>query len=337
MADNPLFSPEEIRVLLLKYDRNECTAAELAQIMAWYEQLDLSEVSQAPVPDTVEAMQARDALWQMIDKEIQPLKTASVIRLPLYRRAMRVAAAVVLFALGTAAWWLFWPATSHELVAHNGNLVHSRLADGTEVWLNAGSRLTYNSLSQSRTREVTLEGEAYFDVTHDEQRPFIIHTNLADVKVLGTAFNVRAYKRDSVTEMLLVSGSIAVTIKKEGREILLREPRQKITVRQPAAMVPDNEIVRVSQAFSSPDVDSVITETLWRSNKLVFNHETFGEVASRIERCYNVKIHFRDENVKQLRFTAVFDKETISQTMSALRMSAPFQYYISDNDIFINQ
>ncbi|HEY9261884.1 FecR family protein [Chitinophaga sp.] len=337
MADNSLFSPEEIQALLLKYDRKECTAEELAQIMSWYEQLDLSEAGQAPVPGTVAAIQARDALWQVIDKELQRVETTRVVRLPFYKRSRAVAAAAVLLLLGTAAWWLFWPAASRELVAHNGNLVHTQLEDGTKVWLNAGSRLTYQSLSQSRTREVTLEGEAYFDVAKDEQRPFIIHTNLADVKVLGTAFNVRAYKTDSITEMLLVSGSIAVTVKKEGREILLREPRQKVTVRQPAVAIPGKETVQISQAFPSPDVDSVITETLWRSNKLVFNHETFGEVASRIERCYNVKIHFRDEKAKQLRFTAVFDKETIGQTMSALRMSAPFQYYISDNEIFINQ
>jgi transmembrane sensor len=337
MADNSSFNPDEIQALLLKYGREECTAAELAQIMAWYEQLDLSQESQAPVPGTVAATAAKDALWQMIDKELQPVEMAPVVRLPFYRRAMGIAAAVVLLVLGTAAWWLFWPASTHELVAHNGHLVHSRLADGTEIWLNAGSRLIYKSLSPSRTREVTLEGEAYFDVAKDEQRPFIIHTHLADVKVLGTAFNVRAYKTDSITEMLLVSGSIAVTIKKEAREIVLREPKQKITVRQAAIEIPGNESVQVSQAFSSPEADTVITETLWRNNKLVFNHETFGEVASRIERCYNVKLHFKDEKVKQLRFTAVFDKETISQTMSALRMSAPFQYYISDNDIFINQ
>jgi len=336
MADNSQFSPEEIQVLLLKYDQGACTDAELAQIMLWYEQLDLSAESHAPVPGTVASIQARDALWQMIDRELQPTKTTPVIRVPFYRRSIAVAAAVVLFLLGTAAWWMFWP-TSRELVAHNGNLTYARLEDGTKVWLNAGSRLTYRPMSSSPTREVTLEGEAYFDVAKDQQRPFIIHTNLADVKVLGTAFNVRAYKRDSITELLLVSGAVAVTVRKAGREILLREPRQKVTLRQAAAVTSGNETVQISQAFPSPDADSVITETLWRDNKLVFNHETFGEVASRIERCYNVKIHFKDEKVKQLRFTAVFDKETIGQTMSALRMSAPFQYYISDNDIFINQ
>src|SRR4029078_631833 len=89
-----------------------------------------------------------------------------------------------------------------------------QLPDGTQVWLNADSRIAYNEKFQGNLREVTLEGEAYFDVVRDEKRPFVIHTAAIDIKVLGTAFNVRSYANEKNTETSLIRGSIEVTLVK---------------------------------------------------------------------------------------------------------------------------
>ena len=101
-----------------------------------------------------------------------------------------------------------------SIVTKNGNRTKIVLPDGSQVWLNAGSKLDYNNFVFNKDlREVTLDGEAYFDVTKNAEKPFIIHTKKMDVKVIGTAFNIRSYNDERTAEASLIRGSIEVTLK----------------------------------------------------------------------------------------------------------------------------
>ncbi|HZK64965.1 MAG TPA: FecR family protein [Puia sp.] len=98
-----------------------------------------------------------------------------------------------------------------EVVTRNGSKTNLLLPDGTTVWLNAGSRLTYDSLYGNEPREVTLSGEGFFDVVKNPQKPFIIHTGKINIRVLGTIFNVKSYPEEKTIETSLIQGSIEVS------------------------------------------------------------------------------------------------------------------------------
>ena len=118
-----------------------------------------------------------------------------------------------------------------SVVTKNGNRTKIVLPDGSQVWLNAGSNLDYNnSVFNKDLREVTLNGEAYFDVTKNADKPFIIHTKKMDVKVIGTAFNVRSYNDEKTAEASLIRGSIEVTLKDRKDQKIVLKPNEKISI-----------------------------------------------------------------------------------------------------------
>ncbi len=112
--------------------------------------------------------------------------------------------------------------SKNQISTKNGSKTSLVLPDGTKVWLNAGSQLDYDKNYGNKLREVSLVGEAYFDVVKNTERPFLIHTRKMDIKVLGTAFNVKCYPGEKTTETSLVRGSIEFTLKERQEKIMLK-------------------------------------------------------------------------------------------------------------------
>jgi len=133
-----------------------------------------------------------------------------------------------------------------SVVTKNGNRTKIVLPDGSQVWLNAGSNLDYNnSVFNKDLREVTLNGEAYFDVTRDPEKPFIIHTKKMDIKVLGTVFNVRSYSDEKIAEAALIKGSIEVTLKDRKDQKIVLKANEKISIanEEPKTEPKQNKII----------------------------------------------------------------------------------------------
>lgn len=217
-----------------------------------------------------------------------------------------------------------------------------QLPDGSSVWLNASSNLTYDKDFGKSLREVNLTGEAFFNVAKDPSRPFIIHTKVIDVKVLGTEFNVKAYPNDSYTETSLIRGTVEVTVKNRSGEKLHLIPNEKIRIPNSIPDEPEKTALVKPKAFILPQpltydqADNTVIETSWMQNKLVFQeNETFREVAIKMERWYGVQISFASENVAQMRPFGSFTNETITQALDELRESLRFSYKISGNYITI--
>jgi transmembrane sensor len=237
----------------------------------------------------------------------------------------------------------------NEISTKSGSKTNLVLPDGTKVWLNSSSQLTYEKNYGSKLREVTLIGEAYFDVVKNKEKPFVIHTAKMDIKVLGTAFNVKCYPGEKTTETSLVRGSIEVTLKGRLEKIMLKpneklvvnnqeetekrniQAPKKLTFLKPAAEKPIISVTHLT--FLS--VDSTVIETAWVQNRLVFSSETFEEVVLKMERWYNVKITFADEALKEERLTGNFEKETVTDALNALRLTTKFSYSIKNNIIII--
>lgn len=230
-----------------------------------------------------------------------------------------------------------------EIATIPGMKTSINLADGTTVWLNAGSKLRYPAIfnKQDNMREVFLEGEGYFQVKHNESKPFIIHTRTMDVKVLGTTLNVRAYADEDFSETVLVNGAVIVAVHgKEGTREFYLKPRQKVVVKNEedveTVAVPEKiQAEKITLEPIQPVSDSVIVETAWREEKLVFRDETFSALALRLERWYGVKIAIEDTAMQSRRFSGRADNVSLEQLLSILKTITPFEYEITEREVII--
>jgi transmembrane sensor len=213
------------------------------------------------------------------------------------------------------------------------------LSDGTRVTLNSDSKLIYPKRFTGDNREVTLIGEAFFDVSKDRHHPFIIHTSKMDVRVLGTAFNVKSYPGDRFSETSLIRGSIEVTLKDRPSDRIILKPSEKLIVSNLSSQK-DRKDPRLhndllTQVAHIQKNDTTVVETSWVYNKIAFREETFSELSKRLERAYDVQIDFRNEGLKELKFTGTFEKESVASILKALSIVEPFAYKIQDDKITI--
>jgi len=226
------------------------------------------------------------------------------------------------------------------------------LPDGTIVRLNSSSRLTYNKDFNEKVREVSLEGEAYFDVTKDAKHPFIVHTSNIDIKVLGTLFNVKSYDEDKTIETTLLRGSIEVYNKDDpsAPKIILK-PNEKMVFNKiengetsgiakvgpdsHAKVISDEKISISTLSLNKPD--SLKEETSWLYNKLVIDGDDFKTMAEKMDRWYGVQIEIESPRLEQYHFKGIFENETIEQALDALKLTVKFHYTINNNIIKITQ
>lgn len=234
----------------------------------------------------------------------------------------------------------------NEITINPGSRTKVQLPDGSQVWVNSGSHLTYEGNFKGNTREVQLDGEAYFDVAKDASRPFIVHTSGIDIKVLGTAFNVKAYKTEATIEATLIHGSIEVINKSQpGSAKIMLKPHEKLVYNKYVIKdIKDQkaDIQPVADSFSiiikplgKNIADNDIVETAWVYNKLIFEDERFADLALKMERWYNVKISIENEKLKDYRISGTFVNETAEEAVKALQLLVPFSYSIKNNEVKI--
>lgn len=238
-----------------------------------------------------------------------------------------------------------------EVSTKNGSRTKIQLPDGTSVWLNSSSKLVYdNTHFGTGIREVSLTGEAYFDVVKNPNKPFVIHTAKMDIKVLGTAFNVKCYPGEKTTETSLIRGSVEVTLKDRQEKIIMK-PNDKLILNnddfkpvkqliakttKEATIEKINPIVEISHLTIYPK-DSSIVETGWVDNRLVFSDERLEEIAKKMERWYGVTINIGNEKLKKELLTGSFEKETIYQALNALQLTTAFTYKVDKDLITISK
>ncbi|MGN8057775.1 FecR family protein [Pedobacter sp. 22163] len=202
------------------------------------------------------------------------------------------------------------------------------LADGSTVKINSGSSLKYPDHFSVDTRDVYLSGEAFFEVKKDAQHPFIVHTEQLAVKVLGTAFDVKAYHNDAFTETTLIRGSVAISLKNNTKQTFILKPNDKFTLAGGKA--------NLSQLthFSGTGGEKVM-ETAWTNHELIYKNNRFDEIARLFERWYDVKITFKEADLKTVKFTGHVDKETIIEALNVLKLIENFNYSIKGKNVYI--
>ena len=236
-----------------------------------------------------------------------------------------------------------------EVSTKKGSRTKVQLPDGTTVWLNSSSKLTYDNQNFGNDiREVTLIGEAYFDVVKNKAKPFIIHTAKMDIKVLGTVFNVKCYPGEKTTETSLIHGSVEVSLKDRHEKIMMKPNEKLILINEDKTLAEktssdpynksvtkNNSVIQFSHLTLYP-TNNQIVETSWVQNKLVFTNETLEDVASKMQRWYSVTIVIKSEQLKKELLTGNFEKETIEQALKALQYTTRFNYKTANDTITIS-
>ncbi|MBS1745869.1 MAG: DUF4974 domain-containing protein [Bacteroidetes bacterium] len=217
------------------------------------------------------------------------------------------------------------------------------LKDGSKVTLDAGSQLTVADNFGKLSRDVYLDGEAVFDVTHNANLPFIVHTAFYNVKVLGTLFNVKAYKNEKRSETSLLRGKVVIILKDNKRISLTPNNKVVFTIdenhntnSENKAEVAADSVITI-KPISINKTDNSVIETAWTQGRLEINNESFEQFKGRLERWYDVKITLTDEEVASYNFTATFEGEPIDKVLQALQYSYHFNYKIDGKNITISK
>ncbi|MGQ7870111.1 FecR family protein [Sunxiuqinia sp. sy24] len=226
--------------------------------------------------------------------------TTSARIIPL--RLLKIAAAVLLAMLvGASAYWVGQQQQNNEhmaeVVVDDSGLSQIELSDGTRVTLNRDTKINYPDKFGDDSREVSIEGEAFFEVTPNPNKPFIIHAGEATVSVLGTSFTVNAYPQDDRIEVIVASGKVQVS-KQETIEDIILDPGDKGTF-----------ITSSKQLIKSQNADPNFLA--WKTRTLVFNETSLSEVVKQLNKVYRVRIEIQDHELDNLLLNAHFEKESL--------------------------
>lgn len=288
----------------------------------------------------IPAGEVADSGWKQLADRLNSEEEGELERSRTVVRVWRwMAAAVILAVLGSAIWYFREDRNTYAdrvLNVKYGERSKVILSDGTVVWLNAGSRLTYPDVFNGNKRVVALEGEAFFDVAKHVDMPFFVHAGRITIKVLGTSFDVKAYDGDPGVTTTLISGKVQVMMDGEPDKKIVLSPNEKLTVMNapPAAeRVDDGEAVHyLVQGVPKAGNDS-LPETAWVENRLVISNEAFEEVAKELERRYDVQIELTDGKLRQQHLSGVFERENIQQVLDILKMTTKFKYSIEGKKV----
>lgn len=188
-----------------------------------------------------------------------------------------------------------------------GQRVSLSLPDGTDVWLNAGTRMQYPVSFMKDKREVTLDGEAYFEVVHNAECPFVVHTHVMDVEVLGTKFNVEAYSKKNNFETSLMQGKVRVKSLHDDKQFVVLQPNYKSTLQEDGRLV-----------VSKIDDYNVYR---WKDGLYCFKNKSFAHIMEDLERFYDLKIELDEKNGKKIKNVVLTGKFRISDGLEyALRV-----------------
>jgi ferric-dicitrate binding protein FerR (iron transport regulator) len=340
---------ERIAALLARKAGRAATIEELEEL----EQLLLEDPGaawQANIINTIGNNDAADeaafaaTAWEQLTTRLTPVRTPLLRKTAFWWAAAAVIGVLTVTGIG---WQRMHPhkeiqiASIQQLQAPMGKTVKALLPDGTTVWLNAGSKLSYDANFSRTNRSITVTGEIFLDVVKDDTKPFIVHTNNLDVHVLGTSFNIKAYDDDSRSEVTVIGGKVQVIMRNSPEKKVILLPHEKLVLAvKPKATTtldaPGHVNFQVQGLIGTKDT-SLVMETAWRDQKLAFMNETFEEVARKMERQFNVTISFEKESMKTEVLSGVFEKEGIGKALQLLQMITPFHYRIEQQHIYLSE
>ena len=308
--------------IIIRYLENRCSEEDFVLINEWMKESDenagelfrmeeIYQLGKFPFEEENLVVRAERRLGRRLEQENQ--KKQEVFKL---RSVLRYAAAIVgvmVLAAGLAYWFRN---KAEELVvasAAHGQVREMLLPDGTKVWLNQSSVLKYPRAFEGKERHVYLDGEAYFEVARNHEKPFMVKSPAMDVRVLGTSFNIKCRPDNSFAETTLIEGEVEVKDKSDkGRITLL--PGQKAVLN------------RVTGRMQVKQVDPKM-EIVWHNDLIPFEKSSIFQIAAALERFYGVKIILSPDVDSTNTYSGVLKKkDNIESVLNSLRNSIPVSY-----------
>lgn len=283
------------------------------------------------------------------------------------RQLKRIARIAAIFTIGIVMGGIatYWGLRNKSAVSIASNTINEIsvplggksklvLPDGTTVWLNAGSTLKYAQDYNTSHRNVYLEGEAFFNVKTNPEKPFVVKTSEMDVKAYGTSFNVKAYPDEGTITTTLVEGIVRIegTDKNKKKFEVALKPNQKLTyVRKEVEPIKEMELVqkvKESQPIENTEtpvenmpvlIDKEVETSLytsWKDEHWVIERQDMDDLCIMLERRYNVKFIYLTDSIKKYKISGTIRKETLEQILDFLKLMAPVEYTIKDGLVTLN-
>lgn len=209
----------------------------------------------------------------------------------------------------------------YKVLVDKGQRASVILPDGTKVWLNSHTELTYNGDYGKGNRQVVLSGEGYFEVAKDTTLRFIVKAGEMEVEALGTTFNVKAYQEDRELTTTLFEGKVRTSVGKD--EVILKPDESLSFDKSSRRMIVSDDLAAYAR--------------MWKDNELVFKGATMEEVAVMLDRLYNVKVRFASEKVKHYRFSGVIKNNSLDNVIELISLTAPIMYKKVGGEIIIEE
>ncbi len=314
---------EYIAELLKRYRQGLATDEEKTWIAQWLYKLDALE--QSPTNEFVE--QQREQSKEELKAYFFPVANRHK---KIFSITSIVAVAASILLVMFAGWWYFkQPSTItetaqsivlNEVKTAAGQMKRITLSDGTQIVLNNKSSLKYPTHFTDSTRQVYLDGEAFFEVSRNTKQPFIVESNSLHVRVLGTSFNVRSYKEDHSATVSVATGKVGVSTLQNreqqlvsGEEILLDKRSDRFT----------------KSGISSKDIGS------WQQGRLIFKDEKLSEITAQLARKFNVQFEYKNPELKEKALNLRIENQPLSTILKALSISGEFQYQKNGDTIVL--
>ncbi len=336
--------------LLIKYLDEDCSADERKSVTIWLQESesnqrnfdDLRKLWKATSQlDLLDESYDTDVEWivlqQRIEDESRERQVRSVNRsswLSLYNPVLptlsKIAAVFLIVALTTVfifdRYYIPVEEVSQtvlkEISMDKGHRGKVTLSDGTKVYINSDSRITIPNRFKANIREVYLEGEAYFDVTEDPNKPFIISTKGAKVEVLGTSFSVKNYPDDTIIQTVVEEGTVSFSSADNGHmnEVIL-------TAGNLGRLNTEDNVMQ--KAYVG-DVQSYLS---WMSGYLTFKDESMKDVAKQLERKYDIEVVFDSKEISEMNLTAELRSRSLERVIKTISMSLKIDYTIEQGRV----
>lgn len=320
--------------IIKKFLTDKCTEEELLEISTWIKASDenarrlfsmeevylLGKYNQKMTPEKIE--QAERRLYERLEQK--KIKVNRRLHMQRWMKYTAGIAAIVLFVIGIN-YWNQQHYSANDMMAvttSEGGIKEINLPDGTKVWLNNNSTLRYPGSFSEKERTVFLSGEAYFMVTKNQHKPFVVQSDAMQVRVLGTTFNFKCDNESRTSEVSLIEGEVEVKGNKDEGLIIL-SPGQRA------------ELDRHSKRLIVRQVDTKL-DAVWHDDLIPFEKANIFTIAKVLERFYNIKIILSPDIHTDRTYSGMLKrKENIESVLQSLQNSIPIKYKIVGNNLFI--
>lgn len=332
--------------LIAKYLAGECSPEEKLAMEWWLEEYDnmllFRQVEaawkQEPAPDDGPEYNMESGLnklhSRMASEQENASETGTVNRSKYFKLSSWAAAASVVLMIGLGYYLVNKDDTGkiksraalEQRTSGHKEVVALTLPDGSKVWLNKNSKIAYPKAFETDQREVFLEGEAFFDVVPNPEKPFIVRSDRVSTRVLGTSFDVKAYKGDATASVAVATGKVEVS-----KEIGKGDPIRITQLTPQQALV-----INTEKDETYIDIVSTFDIGAWRKDQLVFRNNTYAEVIATLEEHYGITVQLTDQALSSCRVMASFNEgATLRDVLKLLSISNSFRYTVDGDQVTI--